>query len=82
MSHGYDKQIDPVLAVAIAGQVSAGLTPGLGQPERMSGALTAIGLMVRNASDSPLVQAALDLIDRTEVTEHGEGVTRFVTRPQ
>jgi hypothetical protein len=71
-------QIDEMLAVAIAGQVSAGLTPGDEQERRMRGALIAIGLMVRNTSDSPLVQGALDLIDRTTVTVEGN-VTRFST---
>jgi hypothetical protein len=74
MSH-----IDEGLALSLAGQVSAGLTPGEGQHDRMYGSLVAIGLMVRNASRSEAVQETLDLIDRSEVTEHGDGVTRYET---
>jgi hypothetical protein len=72
--------LDEGLALSIAGQISAGLTPGEGQPDRMFGSLVAIGLMIRNATDSQAVQETLDLIEHSEVTEHGDGVTRIATR--
>jgi len=75
------QHIDEQFALALAGQVSVGLTPGEGQSERMFGALTTIGLMLRNSSDSELVQQTLDLIARSEVTQYDEhGSTTFETR--
>lgn len=73
------KQIDLGLAVAIAGQVSAGLAPGDGQDERATAALVAIGLMVKNAASDKLVDDALDLAARSTVTRIGGG-WRFETR--
>ena len=65
------RDINETFAVVLAGQVAAGLTRGDGQYQRMQGALTAIGLMLRNACPSQLVQDVLDLIERSEVVEHG-----------
>jgi hypothetical protein len=70
-------QIDDGLALSLAGQVSVGLTPGEGQPERMLGALTSIGLMLANATDAKAVLDQLALIDQAKVVEHGHGVTRI-----
>jgi len=47
----------------------------------MYGALVAIGLFIRNASDSPLVEETLHLIDHTHVTIEN-GVTQFSYRPE
>jgi hypothetical protein len=73
-------QIDPGLAVAIAGQVSVGLAGGDGQEERAAAALIAIGLMVRNAAESQLVDDTLALSDTTEVHRLTGGGWRFVVR--
>jgi hypothetical protein len=69
-------KIDDGLALALAAQVSLGLTPGEGQYGRMYGALTAIGLMLGNATEDLHVHDQLDLIGNAVVTEHGDGVTR------
>jgi hypothetical protein len=72
-------QIEHGLAVAIAGQVSLGLTPGDGNLERMHGALVAIGMMVRNAADDDtLVAETLALAERTRITQEGDGLWRIV----
>ena len=70
MSH-----IELGLAVAIAGQVSLGLTPGDGQEERMAGALMVIGLMVKKAADDTTVNDVLDLTASTRIErlKDGEG---------
>ena len=67
--------------MALAGQVSAGLTPGEGELERARAALTAIGLMVLNASASERAREVLALVERSRVTEHGAGSTRVEYRP-
>jgi hypothetical protein len=49
--------------VALAGQVSYGLTPGEGEEERMREALKTIGWLVRDAhGDDQITQAILDEI--------------------
>ena len=62
------QQIEPGLALAIAGQVSIALTPGDGKAERSHMALVVIGLMLRQAAPGDeLVAAALDLATRTRI---------------
>lgn len=73
-------RIDHGLAVSLASQVSLGLTPGDGHEQRMYGALTAIGLMVRNADRSEEVQTARDLAANCEVTQQ-DGVTTITFTP-
>jgi hypothetical protein len=73
-------KIDDGLALSLAGQVSVGLMPGEGQERRMYGALTAIGVMLANASESQAVHDQLALIDQAEVVEHGDGVSRVEMR--
>ena len=71
------EQIDLGFAVALAGQVSAGLAEGEGQPERANASLLAIGLMLKNAARDDLVDDVLALAGSTHVTEYGAGVARF-----
>lgn len=77
-----EAQISPGLAFALAGQVSAGLTPGDLQPERMQASLIAIGLMVMNACDDQLVRDALALSERSRVSATGDGSYRVTYTPQ
>jgi hypothetical protein len=69
-------QIDPGLALAIAGQVSIGLTPGDKRAERAHMALVVIGLMVKQASPGDeIVADVLTLAERTRIEASGEGYT-------
>jgi hypothetical protein len=61
------KHIEESFAVALAGQVAVGLTHGDRQAERAQGALLAIGLMLQNSSESPLVQQTLEMASRTRI---------------
>ena len=61
-------KIEAGLAVAIAGQVSAGIAAGDGREERAVAALTAIGLMLMNASGDEVVEAVLQSAEKTHVT--------------
>jgi hypothetical protein len=74
------QQINPSLAVAIAGQVSVGLIGGAGEEARMRGALITIGLMIQNAADSTLVNDVLAMTERTTCVQYDGGSARFVTR--
>jgi hypothetical protein len=62
-------QIDSNLAIALAGQVAAGIMTGDGEDERAYAALLAIGLMVRNAVDDDLTLEHVDEI--LKLGEHG-----------
>lgn len=73
-------RISEGLAVALAGQVAAGLVRGEGQEERARASLFAIGLMISNATDSQIAHDVLAAIDGAVCVEHGYGVTRFETR--
>lgn len=61
--------IQPGLALAIAGQVGAGLARGDAEGERARMALVAIGLMIRTADGSELVEVALQMSEKTRITE-------------
>lgn len=71
------QQIDTSLAIALAGQVSAGLAVGDGQEERARAALTAIGLMLYNATEEQMVRDSLNLAGNVRVTSTGPGTWRF-----
>lgn len=60
--------IHPRLARSLAGHVSAGLAPGDDNLRRAYGALTAIGLMLRTATDDAVTQSVLDMIGEVHVT--------------
>jgi hypothetical protein len=68
------KHIEDSLAVALAGQVAVGLTSGDRQAERAQGALVAIGLMLQNSSESPLVRETLQMAGRTRI-ESADGLS-------
>lgn len=69
-------RIQPTLALAIAGMVGAGLTPGDGEKERAQSSLMAIGLMILNATDrDEIIQATLDMADRSHVTISKDGMS-------
>jgi hypothetical protein len=64
------------LALALAGQVSAGLTPGDGELERARASLISIGLMVLNMSGhDDLVRSTLELSERAHVTLSRDGMS-------
>lgn len=65
-------QIDPSLARVLAGQVAAGLAHGRGASPRA--ALTAIGVMLANATDDPHAHATLDAADRLTIEPCDGGV--------
>jgi hypothetical protein len=71
------QKIEPGLALGIAGQVSIGLTPGDKQAERQHMALVVIGMMLRQASDSPYVEEALRLAERSRI-EGTQGGYRII----
>jgi hypothetical protein len=71
--------IEVGLAVALAGQVSIGLTPGDGQPERAAAALHVIGLMLLNANEDEFVRATLAMSERTTITRTDAG---WLIRPE
>jgi len=75
------EHLDPWLATAIAGQVSAGLTPGDGQQERCYGALVAIGLMVYNACPDDIVREVLEAHEWSVVERSPEGGWQTTYRP-
>jgi hypothetical protein len=74
--------IDKQFALVLAGQVSAGLTQGDNELGRARASLTAIGLMVLNASDrDPLVAETLALSDHAVATVSGDGLSITYTPP-
>jgi hypothetical protein len=75
--------IAPSLALALAGQVSAGLTPGDNELERAHASLISIGLMVLNASDrDDLVRATLELSEHATVTVSRDGLSISYVPPE
>jgi hypothetical protein len=73
-------QIEQGLAIAIAGQVSVGLTRGDGRLGRMEGALLAIGLMIKNAAQDGNVDDILALSEGAEIRQADDGSWR-ITAP-
>jgi hypothetical protein len=66
--------IEPALALAIAGHVSLGLTPGDGELERAREALSVIGIMLSVARpEDQLVHEALALSRHTRITALADG---------
>lgn len=64
------------LALALAGQVSAGLTRGDGELERARASLVAIGLMLLTATDrDPMIVDVLELSERAVATVSGDGLS-------
>jgi hypothetical protein len=66
--------IEEGLAIAMAGQVAVGLTPGDGQAERASGALVALGMMLLNARpEDERLREALAVTDSAHITRTPDG---------
>jgi hypothetical protein len=64
-----DSKMEEGLAVAMAGQVAVGLTPGDDQDLRAQAALMALGMMLLNACpDDERVRQALAASDSTLIT--------------
>lgn len=76
------KQIEHGLALAIAGQVSAGLTRGDNELDRARACLQAIGLFMLTATDrEQLIVDTLALSDHTVATVSGDGLSISYTPP-
>ena len=74
------KTMEYSLAIAMAGQVSTGLTPGDNELEHARGALTALGLMLLNATENDeTIRDVLQMSEQSRITVSSDGMSQTYT---